>query len=67
VSRNGGLVNPLAEKFAAGEPIPAAQRASFIARAGELLGRLERAAKPGTPPRGEAAESVPVDRASQRP
>lgn len=67
VSRNGRFVNPLAEKFLPGEPIPAAQRASFTARARELLGRLERAAEPGAqPPREEGAESVPVDRASQR-
>jgi murein DD-endopeptidase MepM/ murein hydrolase activator NlpD len=67
VSVRGAFVNPLAEKFLPGEPIPAAQRAAFAAHAGELLGRLERAAKPGTPPRGEAAKSVLADRASQRP
>jgi murein DD-endopeptidase MepM/ murein hydrolase activator NlpD len=68
VSRNGRFVNPLAEKFLPGEPIPAAQRASFAALARELLGRLEPAAEPGAqPPREEGAETVPADRgASQR-
>lgn len=68
VSRNGRFVNPLAEKFLPGEPIPAAQRAAFAARARELLGRLEHAAEPGAQaPREDGRDSVPVDRASQRP
>lgn len=66
VSRNGRFVNPLAEKFLPGEPIPAAQRAFFATRARELLGRLQRAAEPGAQPREEGAESVPAHRASQR-
>jgi hypothetical protein len=37
-------VNPLGEKFIPGEPIAAAERGAFTARARELVRRLEAAA-----------------------
>ncbi|HEX6026004.1 MAG TPA: M23 family metallopeptidase [Solirubrobacter sp.] len=44
IAKNGRFVNPLSEKFIPGDPIPAAQRAAFKARARELVGRLETSA-----------------------
>jgi murein DD-endopeptidase MepM/ murein hydrolase activator NlpD len=44
VARHGRFVNPLAEKFVPGEPIPGAERARFLARVRELVHRLEVAA-----------------------
>lgn len=44
VARNGVFVNPLGEKFIPGEPIAAAERGAFTARARELVRRLEIAA-----------------------
>jgi murein DD-endopeptidase MepM/ murein hydrolase activator NlpD len=44
VSRNGTFVNPLSEKFLPGEPIAAPERAEFLARARDLIRRLEAAA-----------------------
>jgi murein DD-endopeptidase MepM/ murein hydrolase activator NlpD len=44
VSKNGVFVNPLGEKFIPGEPIAAAERGAFTARARELVRRLESAA-----------------------
>lgn len=44
VARHGRFVNPLAEKFTPGEPVPGAERAQFLARARELVHRLEVAA-----------------------
>lgn len=41
VSKRGHFVNPLREKFLPGEPIPAAERAGFLARSRELVRRLE--------------------------
>ena len=41
IAKNGRFVNPLSEKFIPGEPIPAAERAAFTARARELVHRLE--------------------------
>jgi murein DD-endopeptidase MepM/ murein hydrolase activator NlpD len=40
IAKNGRFVNPLSEKFLPGEPIPAAERAAFMARAAELIARL---------------------------
>jgi murein DD-endopeptidase MepM/ murein hydrolase activator NlpD len=45
VSKNGRFVNPLGEKFIPGEPIPAAERGAFTARARDLVRRLEDAAR----------------------
>jgi murein DD-endopeptidase MepM/ murein hydrolase activator NlpD len=45
IARNGQFVNPLSEKFIPGEPIPAAERAAFSARARDLVRRLEAEAK----------------------
>lgn len=42
ISKNGMWVNPLAERFVAGEPIAAAERAAFDAHAKALVSRLER-------------------------
>ena len=44
VSRLGKFVNPLSETFLPGEPIPQAQRAQFLERAGALVERMEREA-----------------------
>jgi murein DD-endopeptidase MepM/ murein hydrolase activator NlpD len=44
VARHGRFVNPLHEKFLPGAPIPAAERGEFLARARELVRRLEDAA-----------------------
>jgi murein DD-endopeptidase MepM/ murein hydrolase activator NlpD len=44
IAKNGRFVNPLGEKFIPGDPIPAAERAAFTARARELVGRLEASA-----------------------
>ena len=44
IAKNGQYVNPLSEKFIPGEPIPAAERPAFLARARELIQRLETAA-----------------------
>jgi murein DD-endopeptidase MepM/ murein hydrolase activator NlpD len=41
VAKNGRFVNPLSEKFLPGEPIPASERAEFLARARDLVRRLE--------------------------
>jgi murein DD-endopeptidase MepM/ murein hydrolase activator NlpD len=41
IAKNGQFVNPLSEKFIPGDPIPAAERPAFIARATELMQRLE--------------------------
>lgn len=41
IAKDGRFVNPLSEKFIPGEPIPAAERAAFTARARDLLRRLE--------------------------
>ncbi|HEY7518618.1 MAG TPA: M23 family metallopeptidase [Methylomirabilota bacterium] len=45
IAKNGRFVNPLSEKFIPGDPIPAAERPAFLARANELIQRLEAAAK----------------------
>ena len=45
IAKNGRFVNPLSEKFIPGEPIPAARRAAFKARAQELIERLETTAR----------------------
>ena len=42
VARSGVWVNPLGEKFIAGEPIGAAERAEFLSHARTLVSRLER-------------------------
>jgi murein DD-endopeptidase MepM/ murein hydrolase activator NlpD len=58
VAKHGAFVNPLAEDFLPGEPVPAADRARFAAQAQELIARLERDAPfaaPSAPP-----ESVPA-------
>jgi murein DD-endopeptidase MepM/ murein hydrolase activator NlpD len=47
IAKNGRFVNPLSEKFIPGEPIPAAQRAAFTARARDLLERLDNALSDG--------------------
>ena len=44
IARNGQFVNPLSEKFIPGEPIAAADRPAFTARARDLVRRLETAA-----------------------
>jgi murein DD-endopeptidase MepM/ murein hydrolase activator NlpD len=44
IAKNGQFVNPLSEKFIPGEPIPASERPAFVARAKELVARLEAAA-----------------------
>lgn len=49
VSVNGRFVNPLMEKFLAGDPVPAARRAEFAAHAQRLLAQLDVAAVPATP------------------
>ncbi len=41
VRKDGVWVNPLAEKFLPGEPIPAAERGEFLRRARALVERLE--------------------------
>ena len=41
IAKNGQFVNPLSEKFIPGEPIPAAGRPAFVARARDLMERLE--------------------------
>jgi murein DD-endopeptidase MepM/ murein hydrolase activator NlpD len=41
IAKNGQFVNPLSEKFIPGDPIPAADRPAFLARAKELIQRLE--------------------------
>jgi len=41
IAKNGQFVNPLSEKFIPGEPIPAAERAAFTARAQDLVRRLD--------------------------
>jgi murein DD-endopeptidase MepM/ murein hydrolase activator NlpD len=41
IAKNGQFVNPLSEKFIPGEPIPAAERAAFVARARDLVQKLE--------------------------
>jgi murein DD-endopeptidase MepM/ murein hydrolase activator NlpD len=45
IAKHGQFVNPLGEKFIPGEPIPAADRAAFTARARDLVRRLEAEAK----------------------
>lgn len=47
VSVNGRFVNPLSEKFLPGDPVPAAYRAEFAARARQLLAQLDGLADPG--------------------
>ncbi len=44
VSKNGAFVNPLAEKFIPGAPVPSHRREVFQARVVSLLDRLEREA-----------------------
>ena len=44
IAKNGRFVNPLHEKFVPGEPIPAAKRAAFTARARDLVKQLESSA-----------------------
>jgi murein DD-endopeptidase MepM/ murein hydrolase activator NlpD len=44
IAKGGQFVNPLSEKFIPGEPISAAERAAFVARAKDLVARLEAAA-----------------------
>ena len=44
VARHGRFVNPLGERFIAGDPVPARDRPQFVARARDLLHRLEVAA-----------------------
>lgn len=44
VARHGRFVDPLGEKFIAGDPVPAGDRAQFVAHARELVHRLEVAA-----------------------
>jgi murein DD-endopeptidase MepM/ murein hydrolase activator NlpD len=41
IAKNGSFVNPLSEKFIPGEPITAAERPAFTARARDLVRRLE--------------------------
>ncbi|MBI2218065.1 MAG: M23 family metallopeptidase [Candidatus Rokubacteria bacterium] len=41
VAKGGRFVNPLSEKFLPGEPIPASERAEFLAHARDLARRLE--------------------------
>ena len=41
IAKNGQFVNPLSEKFIPGEPISAAERPAFLARARDLVHRLE--------------------------
>src|SRR5688572_5478274 len=41
IAKDGQFVNPLSEKFIPGDPIPAADRPAFLARAKELIERLE--------------------------
>jgi murein DD-endopeptidase MepM/ murein hydrolase activator NlpD len=41
IAKNGQFVNPLSEKFIPGDPIPAAERAAFVARAKDLVHRLD--------------------------
>lgn len=41
IAKNGRFVNPLSEKFIPGEPIAAAERPAFIARARDLVRQLE--------------------------
>ncbi len=41
VRKNGSFVNPLAEKFLPGEPIPATQREAFLVQSREALAQLE--------------------------
>lgn len=55
VARNGTFVNPLSEKFLPGDPVPAGERARFLAHAGELTARL--AAESPLP---SGVESAPV-------
>ena len=45
IAKGGQFVNPLSEKFIPGEPIPAAERPAFVARAKDLVHRLEEAAE----------------------
>jgi murein DD-endopeptidase MepM/ murein hydrolase activator NlpD len=49
IAKNGRFVNPLSEKFLPGEPIPAAERAAFMARAAELITRLNSEGASGAP------------------
>jgi murein DD-endopeptidase MepM/ murein hydrolase activator NlpD len=44
VAKHGGWVNPLSEKFLPGEPIPAAERAEFLAHARSVIRQLEASA-----------------------
>ena len=44
IAKGGQFVNPLSEKFIPGEPISGAERPAFVARAKELVARLEAAA-----------------------
>ncbi len=44
IAKGGQFVNPLSEKFIPGEPISAAERPAFVARAKDLVARLEAAA-----------------------
>ena len=44
IAKGGQFVNPLSEKFIPGEPISAAERPAFVARARDLVARLEAAA-----------------------
>jgi murein DD-endopeptidase MepM/ murein hydrolase activator NlpD len=49
VSVNGRFVNPLSEKFLPGDPVPAAHRAEFTARARQLMAQLDGPAAPPAP------------------
>jgi murein DD-endopeptidase MepM/ murein hydrolase activator NlpD len=40
IAKNGQFVNPLSEKFIPGDPIPAAERPAFVARAKDLIDQL---------------------------
>jgi murein DD-endopeptidase MepM/ murein hydrolase activator NlpD len=44
IAKGGQFVNPLSEKFIPGEPLSAAERPAFVARAKDLVARLEAAA-----------------------
>lgn len=41
IAKNGQFVNPLSEKFIPGDPIPPAERDAFVARARDLVHRLQ--------------------------
>ena len=66
IAKNGQFVNPLGEKFIPGEPISAAERPAFTARARDLIQRLEEHGGPEMAPKPPALVAPRQSRGAPR-